>query len=242
MQWETKKFMWLTLTQHSLCSAVWHGTHNIPTVGLYPANPPWMSTSVAPTLCTVCHCSAWTEGSQYAHRHEPNLSRRQRNWGATRTPGVEPGASEERGDALVFPKQLLHLLNFIPCTCITYSKKCTFILNASKTPTAYTYCLNLPHHLHSPTMDLSITHVLHLSITHVSSKYSGWHRRPRRGNRILPCVGTVHVHRWTRVPGGHACATRHELWESQVRENLCSGHERKKSRGFSSSELDWEPL
>ena len=105
---------------------------------------------MAPTLGTVCHCSAWTKGSQYAHRHEPKLSTRHRNWGSTRTPRVEPGASEERGDALVFPKQLLHLLNFIPCTCITYSKKCTFILNASKTPTAYTYCQNRPHHLHAP--------------------------------------------------------------------------------------------
>lgn len=75
--------------------------------------------------------------------------------------GGQPGASEERGDALVFPQQLLHLLNFIPCTCITYSKKHTFILNASKTPTAYTYYLNLPYHLHSPTMDLSITNVSH---------------------------------------------------------------------------------
>ena len=168
--------------------------------------------------------------------YEPNLSRRHRNCGSTRTPRVEPGAWAESGDFPVFPKQLLHLLNFTPSICITYSKKYTFILNASKTPTAYTYCLNLPHHLHSPTMDLSITHVLH----------RGWKiqwmaQKAKKGEQNFTQTLCGHT---ACTQGEHGCQVDMRVLQGmssgRVKSGkICAPGMRRRKIGFSSSELDW---
>lgn len=160
--------------------------------------------------------------------YEPNLSRRHRNCGSTRTPRVEPGAREESGDALVFPKQLLHLLNFIPSTYITYSKKYTFILNASKTPTAYTIVWTC-HTIYIAPLWTCPSPTCYTE----AEKYSGWHRRPRRGSRILPkpCVGTLLVHRvntgarWTCV-----CYKAWALGESSQGKSVLRAWEEEKQR------------
>lgn len=91
-----------TLTQCRFVSAVWPGTHNIPHGDAASGQSSLDEHFVAPTLRTVLPLLSMDRGKSISHNHEQSLSRRHRNWG-------QPGASEERGDALVFPKQLLHL-------------------------------------------------------------------------------------------------------------------------------------